>query len=249
MKYCKCGCNTIIPDHCTWVKGHHGRGKKRTAKEIKNMKKGITAEKRKKISERLRKDWKAGKYDSMFGDSNPSKRPEIAKKIGDANRKRIVKKSTKDKIRKSRLGKPGFPMSEERKKESSIRMKKDNPMYRKEVLENHPVLKSGRYFISLGEKQLSKIFNKMNLKYHHQKQIKKEKGYYTVDFFFPKNNKIIEFDEHHSHRENPEYDQKRDKYIKQNYGYDTLRILPRELNNSVRSQLILKIRGFLYETN
>lgn len=245
MKKCKCGCGTIIPDYCTWVRGHHGRGKRRTKKEIENMKKGISQLERKRRSKAIKKRWENGTYDFMYGNTNPSCNPEIGKKIGEANKKRIVSEETKQKIRNYRTGKPGPKVSEETKKFHSERMKKDNPMYRKEVLKNHPVLKSGPKFISDGEKKLSKIFKDIGYEFEHQKQIAKKVGYYTVDFFFPDFEKIIEFDGHHNHITFAHKDKIRDEYIKNRYGYDTLRLIPVDLNNSNRSKLISKIKEFL----
>jgi len=221
------------------------KGIPRTLKEKKNISSGISKESRMKSSKRMKHLWKKGKYKDHVGKTNPSKRPEVARKIGEANHRRKVTEVTREKIRQSKLGKPGPAVSEKTKKLYSERMKRDNPMHRKEVLENHPVLKTGRYYISQGEKTLSILFQKMKLKYKHQKQMAKEIGYYTVDFFFPKYNKIIEFDGHQSHREHPEKDEKRDAYIKKRYGYTTLRIVPMELNNTNRPKLLSKIRNFL----
>lgn len=221
------------------------RGFPRTEKEKENISKGISKESRIKSSKRMKRRWKNGIYKIMYGSSNPSARPEVGAKIGIANRGRIVKEETREKLRLSHLGKPGNKISKERRKLYSKRMKINNPMFNKEILKNHPILTSGRYFVSLGEKKLSKIFQEMKLRFYHQEQIAKKIGYYTVDFFFPKYSKIIEFDGHHSHREHPEKDIERDKYIKETYDFDTLRIIPVELNNTNISKTIIKIRDFL----
>jgi very-short-patch-repair endonuclease len=126
-------------------------------------------------------------------------------------------------------------------------MRVNNPMFREEVLYNHPVLRGGRHFTSLGEKILAERLEELGIYFQRQKQLKKEKGYYTVDFFLPENAVVIEFDGHHSHHtpEGKEKDRQRDAYILSTYGYPTLRILPIDLNNRNRRRLIWKIRRFL----
>lgn len=118
-------------------------------------------------------------------------------------------------------------------------------MFRKEVLENHPVLKSGPSFISIGENKLFQLFTELGLNFKHQKQFAKERGFYTSDFYFPDQNKIIEFDGHHSHAEFPEKDQTRDSYLFNRYGIIALRLLPPDLNMNNRKELIKKLNTFL----
>lgn len=270
---CKCGCGTVIKHCYEFVHGHHRKGAKlpeeskerirqaqlghtsptkgipRSEKDKAAMRLGITPEKRKARSIMKKEQWKTtNSYKFMYGELNPSKRPEVAAKIGAAQ---LGRKHTKEHRKKHSLaitGKPGNIVSDKRKAEYSERMKRDNPMHRKEVLENHPVLKSGIYFVSLGEKKLSAIFKDLQLKFVHQMKLQKEKGYYSADFFFPDYDKIIEFDGHESHRINPENDIKRDAYILERYGYQTLRLLAPELNNRNREQLLHKIKEFLNET-
>ena len=268
--FCKCGCGTPIPPGNTWVRGHHRRGVKhtkearekiskalkgntpwnkgipRTEEERQAISRGISEEERKRRSERTKKGWEEEKYDFMYGETNPACRPEVREKIGNAWRGRSHAEETKEKIRKARLGKPGRPFPENLKKLFSKRMKEDNPMYRKEVLEKHPVLNHGPKFISEGEDKVAKILQDMKISYERQKPLKKAvRGYYMLDFFLPEYNVIIEFDGHHSHVENPERDKERDEYILKTYGYPTLRIKPLELNNRNRPDLIEKIRRFL----
>lgn len=222
------------------------KGIPRTAKDLANIKKGITAEKLIQRSLSTKKSWEEGKYEVMCGDTNPSKRPEVAHKIGEANKLRVVTDATKEKIRQSRLGKPNnVVFSEKVKKATSDRMKRDNPMFRKEVLQNHPILKSGPNFISIGENKLIQLFTELGFQFKHQFQIAKVKGYYTADFFFPLQDKIIEFDGHESHRTFPEKDKTRDAYILENYGFVTLRLLSPDLNLKNRKELIEKLYTFL----
>lgn len=273
MNHCKCGCGNIIAITATWARGHHRigkghsqasrekirkaamgrpsatRGKKRTEAEKLNMKAGISKEERNKRSERMKKRWADGKCDIFKGQTNPSKRPEVSKKIGDANRVREVTDVTREKIRKARTGKPGPVVSERTKKMHSDRMKVNNPMFRKDVLDKHPLFKSGIYFTSEGEKKLSIIFKEEGYIFRHQEKIKKEKGYYIADFFFPMRRKLIEFDGHSRHADFPDSDIRRDRYIWENYGYGTLRILPPDLNLRSRKELLTKIGEFLDADN
>ena len=71
VKYCQCGCGTVIADDKTWVSGHNGRGVKRT---------DIT---KKKISESL-----TGKTRSQEHSNNISKSKK-GKKLSLYHRKRI----------------------------------------------------------------------------------------------------------------------------------------------------------------
>ena len=219
------------------------KGIPRTSEEKLHIKQGQSDSGKKNISLSLKNRWKDGEFDNTI--NGPSQSKVARRKISEANRKRVVKDSTKEKIRQSRLGKPGVVVSEKRKKEYSERMKINNPMFCKEVLDKHPIFKSGPSFVSIGENKLMIIFDDLKLKYYHQKKIKKEKGYYVVDFYFSKFKKIIEFDGHSSHRMFPERDMQRDKYIFENYGYITLRIVSPELNLRNREQLLFTIKTFL----
>lgn len=271
--FCECGCGTIVRHYYKFAHGHHRRGKKlpeesrerirqaqlghisptkgipRTDKDKAAMRLAITPEKRKIRSEMKKEQWRTtDSYQFMYGELNPSKRPEVAAKIGAAQLGRKHTKEQRKKQSLARIGKPGVIVSDKRKAEYSERMRRDNPMHRKEVLENHPVLKSGIYFMSIGEKKLSDVFKDLQLNFVHQMKLQKEKGYYSADFFFPDYNKIIEFDGHESHRINPESDIRRDAYILERYGYQTLRLLSPELNNRNREQLLQTIKEFLNET-
>ncbi len=117
----------------SWNKGKTGlptwnKGIPRTKAEIENIKAGISEESKRKSSERMRRRWKEGKYSIMFGKTNPSCRPEVREKIGNAGRGRVLSDEHKEKLRKSRLGKSNGPCPEHLKKLNSERMKKSNPM-------------------------------------------------------------------------------------------------------------------------
>ncbi len=268
--YCRCGCGTPVNKGSVWIKGHHRRGVKhssaalqkmkearmnnipwnkgipRTEEEKEAIRQSISKTERKRRSESAKGRWAKGTYDNMYGKTNPACRDEVRLKIGQANKGREWTESARQKISKSRLGKPGCVVSEETKRLHSERMKKDNPMFRKEVLQNHPVLKSGRYFISSGEKIIAQLLKALEIKFQHQKQLAKGKGYYTADFFLTGPGKLIEFDGHQTHHTEKgiKKDQERDAYILKMYGYRTLRLLPSELNNRNRPNLICKIRSF-----
>lgn len=219
------------------------KGIPRTPEEKKNISKGISKESRKRSSKRMKDRWKAGEFNNSI--NGPSQSVEARLKISKASTGRHLSMEARELIRKSRLGKPGNVMSDKAKKSQSKRMKLNNPMFRKEVLENHPVLQSGPNFISIGENKLIQIFTERDFDFIHQKQIAKERGFYTVDFFFPNQNKIIEFDGHESHRMFPEKDKIRDLFVLNTYGFETLRLLPIDLNNSNRKELLTKINTFL----
>lgn len=267
MNYCKCGCGTPISDHATWKCGHWARGKEayailsdngkktggwnkgipRTEKEKEKMRECISPAERKRRSVLTKARWDAGVYDFMNGSTNPSCNPEVGKKIAAANRKRKVLNSTKEKIRNAKLGKAGPPISEANKAMASKRMKINNPMFREEVLKNHPVLKSGPKFHSLGEKKVGALLEEMNLPYSYQYQFPKARGFYTADFFLPQFGIIIEFDGHHSHVTQADKDRKRDAYIRLKFGFATLRLLPPTLNNRNIKNTKTLIREFINE--
>jgi len=69
----------------------------------------------------------------MFGDTNPACREEVKKKIGDANRRRICSEQTRERISKSRTGKPGAIWTKKMKENASVRMKENNPMKDEEI--------------------------------------------------------------------------------------------------------------------
>lgn len=219
------------------------KGVPRTTEEKENISRGQSNSGRKSMSISMKNRWGAGEFNNSI--NGPSQSLSARKKISEANTRRGHSDMSKEKLRQAHLGKPGNPVSESRKKKYSERMKINNPMFRKDVLDKHPILKSGPSFISIGENKLMVIFDDLNLKYKHQKKIKKEVGYYTADFYFPKFKKIIEFDGHESHRTFPERDEKRDKYIFENYGYKTFRITSPELNLRNREQLVATIKTFL----
>lgn len=272
MKFCKCGCGMKISNTIEWIKGHNRRGQthseyakgkisqsklgksswnkgiSRTEEEKIKIKSSIKEETKKASSERMKKRWADGLCNNFFGSQNPSKRPEVAIKIGEANRKRKVSSATREKMAQFRRGKPGIVVSKKTKKLLSERMKINNPMYQKDVLANHPVLRSGSKFRSDGEKKVASVLDIMKIGYSQQEPISKDKGYYIVDFFLFDYKKIIEFDGHHSHVENFEKDIIRDKYILDRYGYSTLRIVPPEINNTNLPNLIARIGEFLNET-
>lgn len=213
------------------------------------MRRGISTEERERRSKRTTRGWKEGRYDFMNGKTNPACRPEVATKIGEANKGRIISKATRHKLSKSRLGKPGQVVSERVKKLHSKRMKKDNPMYHKDVLQNHPVLRGGRYYISIGENKVAGLLTEMGIAFERQKLLRKQVGYYVADFFLTGHDAIIEFDGHYSHVENAEKDRQRDCYLLRRYGYRTLRLVSMDLNNRNREDLIQKIREFLWNSN
>ena len=272
MKFCKCGCGTPVSNTASWVKGHCRKGIThteeakekirqarlgkpawnlgipRTKEEKANMRASFTTDRKAQASARMKRRWEAGLYSNLLGDGNPSKRSEVSAKISEANRKRKIKDSTKEKIRQSRLGKPGPIMSEKGRASLSERMKINNPMYRKEVLDKHPVLLSGPSFLSEGENKLALLFSQLELEFKRQFKVQKDIGFYTVDFFFPDHGKIIEFDGHSSHSEFPEKDRTRDGYLLNKYGYQTLRILPQEINNTNLPKLIVRVKEFLNES-
>lgn len=224
------------------------KGIPRTEKEKDAIRKGQSIEGRKRVSEDKKKAWKEGKYNFMFGSTNPSANPEVGKKIADANRKRIVKNSTKKKMSKARTGKSNGPCKPHVKEILSKRMKKYNPMFDEEVLERHPIFKSGCYHFSKGEKMLSEVLDKLKINYTHQKIVKNiNPKNYILDFYLDDFNLAVEFDGHYSHVLNPEKDIARDEYIFQTYGIKTLRILPSELNLHNRKTLIKSILGFIDE--
>ncbi len=269
--FCKCGCGTPIPLGNIWAKGHHRRGVKHSEKALQKMREarlgttpwnkgiprtesekraisqGITKEGRARNSERVREGWKNGAYDSLYGETNPACRPEVREKIGQNWLGRHHTEETKEKLREARLGQPGTPVSEERKQEYSERMRANNPMYRKDVLQKHPVLKSGPKYRSVGENKLAEILMGMGVVFQRQRPLRKPVGFYVVDFYLRKHRGIIEFDGHHSHVEYADKDKERDAYLLATYGYPTLRILSPELNNSNREALIERIGGFIHE--
>jgi very-short-patch-repair endonuclease len=259
--FCACGCGEQVK--CTgsiFLRGHYLKIKSaqgiaipwnknipRTAQEIENIKNGISPESKKQNSERMRNRWRNGEITG-----HPCSEEKRQSMRGKTPWNAGLTKETSESvmlISKARTGQPGHDFSDEVKTRFSERMKKDNPMFKKEVLKNHPLMTSGRYFISSGEKQLSEIFTELKIKFIHQYPIKKNKGYYIADFFLPDFNKIIEFDGHINHRKFPEHDKIRDQYIFKNYGYITLRILPQELNIRNRQALLIHLKQFINDKN
>lgn len=233
-----------------FIKGNipWNRGISRTQGEKEHIRSGISPEERKRRSERMKIRWGEGEFLHFIGEGNPSKTSEASRKISLANKNRVVKEETRNKIRMSKIGKPGPVISEENKRKHSERMKKDNPMFREEVLKKHPVFNEGPYFVSKGELFLKELFIHLGFSFIHQKRIPKNKlGFYVVDFYFPDSNKVIEFDGHSNHFLYPEKDRIRDNFLKKAHDIEILRLLPKDLNNRNRPILLKKIGGFLDE--
>jgi hypothetical protein len=191
LRLCKCGCGNFVKGkNSLYLRGHHlkevsligkaipwNKGIPRTEKEKDNIRKGQTAEGRKRISESKKEQWKKGTYNTMYGETNPSKRPEVALKIGEANKGRVWKQESRLKLSESKKGHPGYSWTEENKNRQSDRMKINNPMKNEDTVErvsktmklfweNNPEgkievskrMKGGRYRVELSEEN-KKIFS------------------------------------------------------------------------------------------
>jgi len=229
----------------TWNKGIP-----RTENEKKAIAAGISEDARKRSSERMQQRWASGRLDFMFGEGNPSRRPEAAAKISEANRLREVTDGIRAKMSVAKKGRPGTPMSEENKKRQSVRMRINNPMQEPNVIRNHPLFRGGCFYYSAGEKLLASLLSRMGLQFTHQKRFARSgrRGYYA-DFYLPEHVVDVEYDGHHNHYtpEGLAKDAARDAFLLSRYGVKTLRIRRTPVYRRNTDQLIQEIWGFLNE--
>ncbi len=79
--------------------------------------------------------------EAKTGNKNPAKRPEVRKKISEANKGRKLSKETR---KKQSIAKKGIKKSKEFCNNRSIRMKKYNPMKRPEIAKKVAIAMTGR---------------------------------------------------------------------------------------------------------
>jgi len=227
----------------TWNKGIS-----RTLEERQAISAGISLDSRQQSSLIMKERWKDGVYKGMFGETNPSKRPEVAEKIGRANCGRVVSEITRRKISASNKGRPGHPGSEVARLKTSIRMLNNNPMCNPDVIAKHPVLREGSTFYSAGEQAVATILTRMGASFIHQRRFPKplSRGYY-VDFYLPNHKVAIEYDGHQSHytKEGKAKDRARDTFLFVKYAVRTFRIRRKAIYQQDDKALIKAIQGFL----
>ncbi len=182
----------------------------------------------------------------MFGNTNPACREEVKRKIGEKSKGRPFPEEAKRKLAEIQRNRIHPPCPESLKIASSKRMKENNPMWREDVIKNHPMLQGGCFFYSEGEKKVDNILEKMGIRRDHQKRIRRiGKRSYFLDFYLPEFKIAIEFDGYITHSTKPEKDQERDKFLEDFYKIKTIRIIPSELNTRNIQKTRIKIRRFL----
>lgn len=148
---CECRCGEFAKLGRRFIRGHQRRGAicseeqrqklcgkipwnkgiPRTSVEIEAIKAGQTVEGKQRISDNIKKRWAdgiTGSMRSLYGETNPSKRPEVRKKISEASLGKVISNVTRLKISLANKGKPGLPWSKSQRAAASDRMKTNNPM-------------------------------------------------------------------------------------------------------------------------